>query len=155
MECARRLGGRVRTQPRASPTTAPTAGSPGIAQFDGLELRAPNGESSYRNPEGNGASVFSEGPQHLVQPTIWKSHSRGILVTSFFDVRSRSLLTINGSQQVPGGALNSTLSDGRLFLDGATPIGGQGGLSRYGICKRSRWSFRRRRRRLKTYTSRR
>jgi Tfp pilus assembly protein PilV len=98
------------------------------AKFDGLELRAPNGESIYRDANGNGASIFSEGPTHLVLLTIWKSYSPGILVTSYFDVNSRTLLNINGSVQLPNG-VNSTVSSGRLFMEGITPIGGQGGMS--------------------------
>jgi hypothetical protein len=96
------------------------------AMFDGLELRAPNGDSIYREPEGDGSTLLSEGPTHLVQLVIWKSKSPPILVTSYFDVNTRSLLTINGSQQLPGGGINPTLSNGRLFIDGVTNNGGPG-----------------------------
>ncbi len=94
----------------------------------GYELRAPNGDSIYRGPDGNGAWALSQGPNHLVQLRIWESRSPPTYATSFFDVNSRALLTINGTQQIPGGGVDATLSDGRLFLNEVNSLGDETGM---------------------------
>lgn len=90
--------------------------------FVGVELRSPDGESLYKTALARDIVVktVTDGTVHLAQLEIQKEV--GVLVTSFFDVKNRTLLNINGSTEVavPGflTSWGATVSDGHLFLDG-------------------------------------
>jgi hypothetical protein len=60
-----------------------------LAQFDGLELRAPNADSSYRNPDGNGAAVFSDGPP-LPADTRWRRPELDYACRHVVDIASQT-----------------------------------------------------------------
>ncbi len=97
----------------------------------GAELRLPTGESVYQdNDVATVDAELSDGPDKLVQITHWDSHTPPVMSTAFYDLTSRSLLKLGDIERISGGGLATTLSDGKLFVDGRGSASSQFG---YGV----------------------
>ena len=85
----------------------------------GAELRLPTGEAVYQdNDIGTVDTELSDGPDKLVKITRLDSHNPPVESTMFYDLNSKAIIKIGGSDRISGGGLTATLSDGKLFVDG-------------------------------------
>lgn len=85
----------------------------------GIELRSPEGEILYQNDDmWYVDAVLSDGNDTLVDMVFWNSYSPARTSTMFFDITTRSMIKIAGSEQVPGRGYKVTLSDGQLLVEG-------------------------------------
>ncbi|MEB3983588.1 hypothetical protein OQ968_20260 [Mycobacterium sp. 663a-19] len=91
--------------------------NPTEGNTSGTELRRPNGEAIYQDNDVVAVDAeLSDGPDKLVK--ITHQDSPAAVSTMFFDLNSKSIVKVGDSDRISGGGLSTTLSDGKLFVDG-------------------------------------
>lgn len=85
----------------------------------GAELRRPSGEAIYQDNDVQTVDAeLSDGPDKLVKITHWDSFNPPVVSTKFYDLNAKAIIKIGDSDRISGGGLATTLSDGKLFVNG-------------------------------------
>lgn len=117
----------------------------------GAELRRPSGEAIYQDDEVVTVDAeLSDGPDQLVK--ITRRDSPTAVSTMFFDLNSKSVIKVGDSDRISGGGLATTLSDGKLFVDGRDSADSQFGFGVWNL-RTQHWDLLKNRDELRTCRS--
>jgi len=97
-------------------------------KMSGVELRLPSGEPVYQDDDIMTVDAeLSDGPDKLVKMTRRDPADRRLVSTMLFDLNTRSIIKFGDTDRISGGGLTTTLSDGKLFIDGRSADNSQFG----------------------------
>jgi hypothetical protein len=111
------------------------------AGTSGAELRRPTGETLYQDNDIRAVETeLSDGPDQLVKLTHSDTPGSPGVSTMFYDLNAKSVIKIGDSDKVSGGGLVTTLSDGKLFVDGRASETSQFGFGVWNL-RTQQWDF--------------